>query len=190
VIETAARAFATRRMARQAQASTRSTDRHLAGFTIVQRYDVEIAVTLPHKCCAADHSFSEGQVYRKASLFGRFDPKGGRDAGRDFYDAVGNRSTAWARSPAVEHIPLNTVQCKEPIRFQESEPRRGRSCKRRAACQASSVTDERLRSEPTARNDGAPFPARRLGRRPRRRVSKIASKAARAIRTSACFAKP
>jgi hypothetical protein len=56
------RAFATRPMAQQAKAPTRSTDRHLAGFTIVQRNDVEIAVTLLHKCCAADHSFLEGQV--------------------------------------------------------------------------------------------------------------------------------
>ena len=65
MIERPARAFATRRKARQAQASTRRTDRHLAGFTLVQRYDVEIAVTLPYECYAAKGEFP---IINKAKL--------------------------------------------------------------------------------------------------------------------------
>ena len=66
MIETPAHAFATRRKARQAQASTRRTDRHLAGFTLVQRYDVEIAVTLPYECKYA--AKGEFPIINKAKL--------------------------------------------------------------------------------------------------------------------------
>ena len=57
----------------------------------------------------------------RASLLGCFDPKGGRNAGRDFYGAVGSRSTACGRSPAVEHVPLDTVQREWPIAFKQPD---------------------------------------------------------------------
>jgi hypothetical protein len=43
--------------------------------------------------------FRKGKHTIARSLFGCFDPKGGRDAGRDFYGAVGSRSTVgWKKS--------------------------------------------------------------------------------------------
>jgi hypothetical protein len=41
----------------------------------LQRYDVEIAVTLPHERCASDHNFWGMRVYHPTSFFGRFNPK-------------------------------------------------------------------------------------------------------------------
>src|SRR6516165_8197613 len=53
-----------------------------------------------------------------AWLFGCSDPKGGRDAGRDFYGAVGSKSTVGRRGPSVECVPVHTVQSEAPIHLQ------------------------------------------------------------------------
>jgi hypothetical protein len=70
------------------------------------------------ECFAAYHSFSAEQVYRTRITVRLFDPKGGRDAGRDFHGAVGSKRTVGGRSPSVECVPVHTVQSEDPIHLQ------------------------------------------------------------------------
>jgi hypothetical protein len=112
-----------------------------------QRYDVEIAVTLPHERCASDHNFWGMRVYHPTSLFGRFNPKVVAMLAEIFMLRLeAERRLAQGVQPlSASRQILFSPKSKFP--FQRDEPRRGRSPKRRAACQAGPVTEEPGRSE-------------------------------------------
>ena len=59
----------------------------------------------------ADHILGEEQAYGVSIAVRLFLSQGGCDAGRDFYGAVGSRSTVGG-SPSAEHVPLRAVQRK------------------------------------------------------------------------------
>jgi hypothetical protein len=62
--------------------------------------------------------FERGRSTLDVSLFAIL-IEGGRDAVRDFYGAVGSKSTVGGRSPSVEYVPVHTVQSKDPIHLEE-----------------------------------------------------------------------